>query len=460
MAARLFSGLLSALTFAQICTGGPILPRQSASQITRVNLAANTGNSVHRASGILYGVPDNGGQIPSSFYTDMGFNYLSAGGAQHPNGGGWVKDGYTARFQSSLANYRTAKQYGAGFILKMSDLWGADGQSISQWPGDNGDWTEFDHFLTQLVSDLKANSMTDLKLLIWNEPDLSIFWARSQDQYENMWSHAVRFLRSNLAGVPIAGPSMAFRPATSNTWWTRFLQKVKNDNTAPDVYSWHLEGDTNDATNDLQFSHDNMVNMLNSYGLHIGEFVIDEYANQDEQQPGGAAWWIANFERWNMYGLRGNWVGGTQLHDFFASLLGKPDVNSWGATGYYGNGEYQVYKYYASTMKGHRVATTQSTDKKMDCYAVVDTNRVRVLVGGRRVTGTYQLSIDNLSAIGLPTSGTVSVHTLEFAYNGRYGRVDGPKDLGYVSHSYSGNTLSFPIYQTSTTTTWAFEFDY
>ncbi|KAK7045964.1 hypothetical protein VNI00_006959 [Paramarasmius palmivorus] len=394
----------------------------------------------------------------------MGFNYLSAGGAQHPSGGGWVKGGYTARFQSSLANYRTVKQYGGGFILKMSDLWGADGQSISQWPGDNGDWSEYDRFLTQLVSDLKANSMTDLRLLIWNEPDLSIFWAKSQDQYENTWSHAVRFLRSNLPGVSIAGPSFAYRPATSNTWWTRFLQKVKNDNTAPDVYTWHLEGDntmqSNDASNDLQTSHDNMVNMLNSYGLHVGEFVIDEYANQDEQQPSGAAWWIANFERWNMYGLRGNWVGGTQLHDFFASLLGKPDLNTWSATGYYGNGEYQVYKYYASTMKGHRVATTRSTDKKMDSYAVVDTNRVRILVGGRRVTGTYQLTIDNLSAIGLPTSGSMSVHTLQFDWAGRYGRVDGPKDLGYVSHSYSGNSLSFPIYQTSTTTTWAFEFDY
>jgi hypothetical protein len=66
-------------------------------------------------------------------------------------------------------------------MLKMSDLWGADGgQGNAAYPGDNGDFTDYDKFLTQLVSDLKANGMTDLKMLIWNEPDLTIFWNRSE----------------------------------------------------------------------------------------------------------------------------------------------------------------------------------------------------------------------------------------------------------------------------------------
>lgn len=62
----------------------------------------------------------------------------------------------------------------------MSDLWGADGtqSSTAIWPGDNGSYTEYDRYLTQLVADLKANGMTTaIKLLIWNEPDLgSLFW--------------------------------------------------------------------------------------------------------------------------------------------------------------------------------------------------------------------------------------------------------------------------------------------
>lgn len=39
-------------------------------------------------------------------------------------------------------------------------------------------------------------------------------------------------------------------------------------------------------------------------------------------------------------------------------------------------------------MTGYRVATTGSTDRLMDCYAVVGTNTVRILLGGREVTGS------------------------------------------------------------------------
>lgn len=133
--------------------------------------------------------------------------------------------------------------------------------------------------------------------------------------------------------------------------------------------------------------------------------VIDEYGNAGEQVPGGAAWYISRFERYNMNGLRGNWASGANLQDYLAGLVGKS-----GST-YFSNGgrgmvhgthystsdknaaEYQVYKYYASSMKGYRVATVGSTDRKMDSYAVVDSNIVRILVGGRQVTGTLIPSV-------------------------------------------------------------------
>ncbi|KAG8868897.1 hypothetical protein FRB98_003162 [Tulasnella sp. 332] len=184
-----------------------------------------------------------------------------------------------------------------------------------------------------------------------------------------------------------------------------------------------------------------------------------------------------------MYGLRGNWASGAQLHDFLAGLLGKTNVNSATGTGYFANGgmiydasptldwflrlsswnpfspEYNVYHYYATTMTGYRVQTTGSTDRLMDCYAVVGSNTVRILVGGRLTTGTYELVIDSISSLGLATSGTITVHTYQFAYAGVY-TASPMTDLGTVAHTYTGNTLSFPIYQTSTTTTWAFEFPF
>ncbi|KAJ7154482.1 glycoside hydrolase family 39 protein [Mycena filopes] len=431
--------------------------RQTAAQITTVDLSINTGAPIRRASGVLYGVPNTKNQIPSSFYTGMGFNYLSAGGAQFTGATGWIFGGYTARFQDVLSNFQTARQFNAQFILKMSDLWGTDGTQGSNgvYPGANGDFVEFDAYLTQLVKDLKANGMTtNIKLLIWNEPNLTAFWNAPQAQYFAMWNHAVQFLRANLPGVPIAGPALATAPNSADSWWTGFLTSVKAANTAPDVYTWHLEGSSTDVNNDLQTSQPAMVSLLNSHSLAIGEFIVDEYANVGEQNPSSAAWWISRFERFNMSGLRGNWLNGANLQDFLSGLLWKS-----GST-YFANGEWQVYNYYATSMTGHRVATTGSTDRKMDNFAVVGTNIVRILVGARLVTGTYTLQINNLSALGLATSGTINVTTRQFSFAGTTGQEGAPTNLGVVAHTYTGNVLSFPIFQTDTVTTWAFEFGF
>ncbi|KAH8834395.1 glycoside hydrolase superfamily [Flagelloscypha sp. PMI_526] len=451
--------------------------RQTSSQITYVNLAVNTGTSVHRASGILYGVPDAYSNIPSSFYTGMGFNYLSFGGAQHPTYTGWIWGGYTGRMASVVTHYKAARSYGAQFILKMSDLWGADGTQGSSaiWPYDNNSWTEYDRFLAQFVSDIKANSMTsNIKLLIWNEPDLTYFWDKGIDRYMLTWHHTANYLKTNLAGVPIAGPAFSGPPSTSNGWWTRFLTEVKAQGTAPNVYTWHHEFSTSDSLNDLSVAQPNMVSMLNSYGLTIGEFVIDEYGIQAEQVPGGAAWNVGTCL--GNHCLKPLMVDPQLSYDIACEETGpaagssmislldflekqtiirrlEPDTTATEA-------KYLVYKYYASTMTGYRVQTTRSTDKKMDSYAVVGSNVVRILVGGRQVTGTYQVTVQNLSSLGLATSGTITIRTYQFAYTSATTRVDAATDLGTYDHTYSSNTLSFPIYQTSTSTTWAFEFSF
>lgn len=98
---------------------------------------------------------------------------------------------YRQRFATVLANYKTTMANGGTFILLIHDLWGADGtqNSSAPYPGDNGDWTSWDSYLTQLFSDLNSNSMTTkLVVDIWNEPDLSAFWGtRTQSQYLQMW---------------------------------------------------------------------------------------------------------------------------------------------------------------------------------------------------------------------------------------------------------------------------------
>lgn len=56
-----------------------------------VNLSNVTGTPEHLASGFIYGIPDTPNQIPDPFFTEMGFNYARAGGAQTPAPGrGWI----------------------------------------------------------------------------------------------------------------------------------------------------------------------------------------------------------------------------------------------------------------------------------------------------------------------------------------------------------------------------------
>ena len=104
------------------------------------------------------------------------------------------------------------------------------------WPGDNGNWTDYDNFVDQLITDLKANDMLPgLVYDIWNEAD-GYFWARSQDQFLDLYVRTHKRLRQDpdLASVIISGPSSASQPSVDNQWWSNWLSRVMADKVIPD----------------------------------------------------------------------------------------------------------------------------------------------------------------------------------------------------------------------------------
>ncbi|KAF2718834.1 glycoside hydrolase family 39 protein [Polychaeton citri CBS 116435] len=435
-----------------------------------VNLSVQRGSPQHLASGFIYGIPDTPNQIPDHFYTDIGFRYTRAGGAQL-DAGGWIygPSGYQGRFASTKSNYDTTRKYGGDFIILPHDIWGTDHANASTvWPGDNGDWTDYDDFLDTLLADLKTNDMLeDMVFDIWNEPDLGggAFWNRSQSQWIDTYVRTHKRIRQDpeLDGMLITGPSTSSQPTTDNTWWTNWLSAIRGNDTIPDQYAWHLEADISSPNDDLQTNNVTLGELLQQYELPERQVNINEYAVFDEQVATGAAWWISRLERYDALGLRGHWLSACQLHDFMASLLSKPGASDGtsSCTGgdYYPNGEYQVYKYYNLNMTGSRVKTTGSGDRILDVYTTVD-DKVRTLTGVRLQTGTWYITISNLSAVGLPSEGALDIQTWGFEDKGHYGEVDGPSDRGVVSHDYSGDSVTFPVYQTAadSKTAWAFEF--
>lgn len=216
---------------------------------------------------------------------------------------------------------------------------------------------------------------------------------------------------------------------------------------------------------DLDTSMKGLAAIRAQYDLPSRPVSINEYATFAEQVPSASAWFIAQLERFNAQGVRGNWLSGSALHDFLASLLSKPknpERKNYDPTsgGYFPNGDYQVYEFYCRKMTGYRVHTLPSADRKLDVYATVSATSAIVLCGVRLATGTWTLRLNNLSALGLPTTGSLKVQTWGFkvAASVHYGRVDGPTNLNVVEHAYSDNTVSFPVFQTDKMTAYAFEF--
>lgn len=76
-----------ALIATEAVATGPLHVRQTSSNTATVQLGTSRGAPKHLAAGFIYGLPDTPlgqkpDQIPDHFYTDVGFNYGRAGGAQ------------------------------------------------------------------------------------------------------------------------------------------------------------------------------------------------------------------------------------------------------------------------------------------------------------------------------------------------------------------------------------------
>ena len=443
-----------------------------------VDLSANRGVPDHYGSGVLLGIPDatwpgmTQDQIPSRFYEEISLRYSRGGGSQQP-AGAWITglDGYYVRLNSTKSDYDKVRSYGAPYILLPHDLWGTDQvDETALWPGDNGDWTAWYDFLEQLTSDLVANDMLDgLIYDIWNEPDIEIFWRRSIEQWVDLYVRTHEFIRSKpeLNGVGISGPSTSSPPTTDNPYWIQWLDAVSTNGIVPEEYSYHLlYGGVNV---DLAIANTTLTGLLQQYNLPARQVNANEYAQPEEQVPSTSAWFLSRFERYDTFGLRANWASACQLHDFLANLVTKTGApnSECGGTGYAPNGQYHVYAYYGTSMTGIRASTFASGDGIADAFATIGDDKVRILAGHRQVigqretTGTWQLVINNLSSVGLPENGEVTVQTWAFNDQGLYGAVDGPEDRGFFTHPITNNQVTFEIRvtQQDIATAFAFEFN-
>ncbi|OIJ91852.1 RICIN domain-containing protein [Streptomyces monashensis] len=411
----------------------PAAPSQAADTSVTVDFATAGGAPTYHASGMIYGMTPDGSLPQDHFFKDIKWHFMRAGGAQL-NSGGYATSlaDYQTRWNATLAQYKRTVALGGTFVLLPHDLWGADGTTNQGWPGDNGDWTQFDNFVTQLINDVKANNMT-VEWDLWNEPDGAGFWKPSQAQYLQMWSRFYARVRTAFPGQLIVGPSTASQPNSSNTWWTAYLNYVKANNVAPDIYSWHDE--PGDPATDVG----RVNSVLSAAGLpRTRPYQINEYATPSMQSPGGGAWFVGRLERAGADGLRGNWASGTGLHDDEANLLTKNGTGQ-----YLPLGEWFLYRYYGS-QTGNIVNLVPGTNT--DGLATKDNTaeNAKILLGSNGNTGTVTVNLTGLNTTSVVENNQVRAVVQRVPYdNGA--AVAGPETVSDTTLSVSNDAASVSI---------------
>ncbi|QFU89189.1 RICIN domain-containing protein [Amycolatopsis sp. YIM 10] len=407
-------------------------PVRAANESITVDFSVAGGSPTYRASGWIYGMTENASGPADHFYRDVKFRAMRAGGAQLDSPGGWVSGRYDRRWNATRAQLLRTRSLGGEFILLVHDLWGADGYPISRFPGDNGDWTDYDNFLTRLIDDVRATG-APVQWDLWNEPNLGLFWNRPQAQYFELWRRTYQRVRAAFPAQPIVGPSCACVPSTTHAWWNQYLDFIRANNVIPDIISWHsLPGDP--VANVAAAN-----STLDSRGIpHPRPYQINEYAATNEQNPGDGSWYIARLERAGADGLRAHWGGGANLHNDLANLLVR---NSAGV--HQPKGEWWVYRFYGA-QTGQIASVTPSP--AYDGFATKAAGVAKILVGGGGTTGNIAVNLQRLdTTTGIVQNNQVRVIAQRIPHNGG-AAVQGPETIQNSVVTLSGNatTVNLP----------------
>jgi hypothetical protein len=431
LAAAVLAGITAATTHGPAAAAPP----SAADETISVDFSLAGGSPTYRASGWIYGMTEDASAPADHFYQDVRFRYMRAGGAQLDSPGGWVSGRYDRRWNATRAQLLRTRSLGGEFILLVHDLWGADGYPISRFPGDNGDWTDYDNFLTRLIDDVRTTG-APVQWDLWNEPNITLFWNRPQAQYFELWRRTYQRVRAEFPTHPIVGPSCACVPSTTHAWWNQYLDFIRANNVVPDIISWHaLPGDpvANVAAANTT---------LDSRGIpHPRPYQINEYAAPDEQNPGDGSWYIARLERAGADGLRAHWGGGANLHNDLANLLVRDSAGV-----HQPKGEWWVYRFYGS-QTGQIASVTPS--RSYDAFATKTNGEAKILVGGGGTTGNIAVTLGRLDTTsGVVRDNQVRVVVHRIPHNGG-AAVAGPVTVQDSVRTLAGNATTVDLPHTN-----------
>ena len=162
--------------------------------------------------------------------------------------------------------YERATAIGAKVQLDLSSSHGCS--VTGPCPGDGGDWTVWDKVVDDLLSIQKQKGYR-VQWDIWNEPNLSDYWACDHDRYLELWRRTVRKIRAANPRHEIVGPSIC---GYSSQWLGDFLMWAKSSDVLPDIISWHEFGNPLDIPAHVA----ELRAFLKTNGIRVKRFSLNE----------------------------------------------------------------------------------------------------------------------------------------------------------------------------------------
>ena len=251
----------------------------AAPEIVVVDLSSDEGSVTYRASGFLHGMTAD--EPPDRLVAPLKPK-LFRDWAEGPAG--------------AFATNRRVRRLGAHQQLSVCDSWSDRyGFSESQhWPGDGGDWSEWENLVADLVTRAKGQGCV-FEWDIWNEPDTNLFWGRDRAQWYETWRRGYLKIREFDPGAVIVGPSLA---AYDREFLLEFLTYAEAHGVLPDVLSWHEFGwNTPDPARQIPDHATEMRALMKERGIPIERISLNEIIGPDCQlRPGPTVGFFAGVE--------------------------------------------------------------------------------------------------------------------------------------------------------------------
>lgn len=187
-------------------------------------------------------------------------------------------------------------------------------------PADYAEWEKLVHLLTEhLVERYGLDEVRTWFFEVWNEPNLRFFWDGTQEEYFQLYAHAVRAVRSVDNQLKVGGP------ATSINAWLPDIQQFCQDNDVPlDFLSTHHY-----PTDDPLWRNSDLTieEFFQQFASEMGKYkrgVLKEMTTKAHEQAGGLPLY---YTEWNISAALPD-----PLHDesYAAALVAKAIIDNDG----------------------------------------------------------------------------------------------------------------------------------